>query len=246
MDTRLDRLIGVVDLKQGSAVRAIQGERDRYRPVETFHSLDGTQESVAGNPSLLARAYHRSSLSSLYIADLDGLCGRPRQLDLVGELLGKFRWTEPPLVDLGLTGRESADELAQIATMAKQSPIKVVLATESADSTEIIERVQREITEASLSVCFDYRNGHWISESTSENDWISACLDSSIDSIIALDVGSVGTASPDRAESLCTRLHPHLPSIPLITGGGIRTSADLERVLAAGADRVLVASMFVR
>lgn len=243
---RLDRLIGVVDLKQGYAVRAIKGERDRYRPVETFQSLDGNHEPVAGDASALADAYHRSSLSSLYIADLDGLCGRPRQLDLVGDLLGKFQWPEPPLVDLGLTGRESQDELAKIATMAKQFAVRIVLATESANSTEIIKRVRGEITKASLALSFDYRNGQWISESTSEDDWISVCFDSSIDSIIALDVGSVGTKSADRTESLCRTLHRQLPSIPMITGGGVRTDDDLQRVLAAGAERVLVASMFVR
>jgi phosphoribosylformimino-5-aminoimidazole carboxamide ribotide isomerase len=52
------RVVGVIDLKDGTAVHAVRGERERYRPL--------------GDPLAIAR---RFGLEELYVADLDAITG---------------------------------------------------------------------------------------------------------------------------------------------------------------------------
>ena len=52
------RVVGVIDLKDGTAVHAVRGERERYRPI--------------GDALSLAR---RFGLDELYVADLDAITG---------------------------------------------------------------------------------------------------------------------------------------------------------------------------
>ena len=52
------RVVGVIDLKDGTAVHAVRGERERYRPV---HSVIGGDD---GDPLALARGFRESSGST--------------------------------------------------------------------------------------------------------------------------------------------------------------------------------------
>jgi phosphoribosylformimino-5-aminoimidazole carboxamide ribotide isomerase len=63
------RVIGVIDLKDGVAVHAVRGERQRYRPVRS-----GLVEGA--DPVAVARALRdRLGLRELYVADLDSIAG---------------------------------------------------------------------------------------------------------------------------------------------------------------------------
>src|SRR5918994_25530 len=71
------RVVPVIDLKDGTAVHAVRGERERYRPVRS--ALTGDD----GDASALARAFRSElGLDELYVADLDAIGGgggpRPR------------------------------------------------------------------------------------------------------------------------------------------------------------------------
>ena len=64
------RVVGVIDLKDGTAVHAVRGERERYRPVSSVIAGDD------GDPLALARAFRSElGLDDLYVADLDAIGG---------------------------------------------------------------------------------------------------------------------------------------------------------------------------
>src|SRR5437016_8035284 len=101
------RVIPVLDLKAGQAVRAVGGDRAHYRPVHSvLHD--------APDPIGLARAYRdRLGLADLYLADLDAIAGSPPASALFRALadLGLHLWVDagvrgpsclPPLIDAGV------------------------------------------------------------------------------------------------------------------------------------------------
>jgi phosphoribosylformimino-5-aminoimidazole carboxamide ribotide isomerase len=76
------RVVGVIDLQGGTAVHAVRGERERYRPL--------------GDPLALARSY---GLDELYVADLDAIAGG----DLQGEIIAALAREAQVMVDAGAT-----------------------------------------------------------------------------------------------------------------------------------------------
>ena len=64
------RVVPVIDLKDGTAVHAVRGERERYRPVRSALARED------GDPLALARAFRSTlGLDELYVADLDAIAG---------------------------------------------------------------------------------------------------------------------------------------------------------------------------
>src|SRR5262247_2743707 len=77
------RVIGVLDLRNGRAVHARAGQRDRYAPVR---SVAG-EAIEPGDARALASIYRdRFGLGELYAADLDAIEGRAPQDQLVSAL----------------------------------------------------------------------------------------------------------------------------------------------------------------
>jgi phosphoribosylformimino-5-aminoimidazole carboxamide ribotide isomerase len=68
------RVVGVIDLKDGTAVHAVRGERERYRPI--------------GDPLALAREWR---LEELYVADLDAIAGGRVQSAIIAALAREAR-----------------------------------------------------------------------------------------------------------------------------------------------------------
>ena len=73
-------IIPVIDVRHGLAVRAVRGQRTEYRPLETpFAQSSDPIEVALGLRSLF-------TLPALYVADLDGIEGRGRNLALPSRL----------------------------------------------------------------------------------------------------------------------------------------------------------------
>jgi phosphoribosylformimino-5-aminoimidazole carboxamide ribotide isomerase len=68
------RVVGVIDLQGGTAVHAVRGERERYRPL--------------GDPLVVARRY---GVEELYVADLDAISGGAVQTALIAALAREAR-----------------------------------------------------------------------------------------------------------------------------------------------------------
>lgn len=81
-------ILPVIDLLDGQVVRAVAGERARYRPVRS--RLAGDADPVAVAAALLELA----PFAAVYVADLDAIAGdgSPRNLDSLqrlGAVLGR-------------------------------------------------------------------------------------------------------------------------------------------------------------
>jgi phosphoribosylformimino-5-aminoimidazole carboxamide ribotide isomerase len=60
--------------------------------------------------------------------------------------------------------------------------------------------------------------------------------------MIVLELTSVGSAEGPAQQALLAALRGRLPDVELITGGGVRSAADLEILRTLGMDGVLVAT----
>jgi hypothetical protein len=75
------RVVGVIDLKAGTAVHAVRGERESYRPVSSVIGGDD------GDAVALARGFRSElGLDELYVADLDAIVGDGENSARIGVL----------------------------------------------------------------------------------------------------------------------------------------------------------------
>src|SRR5690349_3255813 len=122
-------LIPVIDLMQGQVVRAVRGNRQAYRPIESPLCKSSDPVTVAG---ILCGhcATHR-----LYVADLDALSGRPAQSAVLRMLLKTMPGLELWL-DAGFANADAADALGR----ELGGPVVPVFGSESLASRAELER----------------------------------------------------------------------------------------------------------
>ncbi|HEV3019449.1 MAG TPA: HisA/HisF-related TIM barrel protein [Burkholderiaceae bacterium] len=211
-------VIPVIDLMDGLVVHAHLGDRAHYRPIRSKLCGSARIEDVVS--ALLG--LHR--FERLYIADIDALLGRARQLSAIDTV----RRIAPALslwIDAGI--RDDHD-LAAIAE--RGTP---VLATETL-TAQAAERLFAACPRAVLSV--DYRGERLLGEAA-----LLERLSRGPSDVIAMDLARVGSgAGPDLTH--IAALRRVWPGSRLYAAGGVRDALDLRRSCEAGAAGVLVAS----
>jgi uncharacterized protein related to proFAR isomerase len=246
------RVVGVIDLKDGTAVHAVRGERERYRPVQSVIA------SEDGNPLALARAFcSELGLDELYVADLDAITGRsehaarsdaatrsdpaaasaggaPHHTALLAALAREAR----VMVDAGVTEPAAARALLDLGAE------RVIVGTETLSGGDALERLLAELPDGAVILSVDLRERRVLSP-----DPQLAGL-TAIDALrllprvreaIVLDLARVGSgAGPDVA--LIAEIHATFPGLELLAGGGVRDAGDLRALDAAGAAGALVAT----
>jgi len=241
----ITRLIGVLDLKDARAVHAIAGQRQRYQPRKRFVFFDGRREPVDGDPVRLLECYLHAGVGAIYLADLDGILHGCTGWDELRRIADRLPPTVPWFLDVGVNDQRLRSLTAQLQTLSCRVPsLHLVVATECCDRVDVINKVSDWMPLERIAVSFDYQTGRWLSSETSESEWVDACREAPIRTVIGLDLGTVGTGEMGRTEQLCRQLKGRMPVTRLITGGGVRTLDDAARLMGAGADRVLVASLF--
>jgi HisA/HisF family protein len=108
------RVVPVIDLKGGTAVHAVRGERERYRPV--------------GDALSLARRFR---LDELYVADLDAIAGTGSNDAIIAALTREAR----VMVDAGVSEPERARALLDLGVD------RVVVGTETLTEAEALDRL---------------------------------------------------------------------------------------------------------
>jgi phosphoribosylformimino-5-aminoimidazole carboxamide ribotide isomerase len=108
------RVVGVIDLKEGTAVHAVRGERERYRPL--------------GDPLALARRFGRDEL---YVADLDAIAGGAVQEATIASLARTAR----VMVDAGVSEPERARALLDLGVH------RAVVGTETLTDATVTDRL---------------------------------------------------------------------------------------------------------
>ena len=222
------RVIGVIDLKDGTAVHAVRGERERYRPVRSVVTGDD------GDALALARGFRSVlGLDELYVADLDAIAGDGENVALIDALARESL----VMVDAGIREPGRARELLDFGAH------RVVAGTETLpgpDALDALLAVGRVI----LSV--DLRDGRLLSpdrqlEGLTALEAVKRLHREALRELIVLDLARVGSGAGLDIE-LIAELHAAFPDVELLAGGGVRDAADLRALAGAGAAGALVAT----
>ncbi len=241
----LRRWIGVIDLKASRAVRAVGGRRDQYQPRRTFVFPDGRRVAVDGDPERLLDSYLRAGVGGIYIADLDAITSGKVQSGCLGTLAEPLSPETNWFLDPGVSPKRWPRQQPVIETLMRRTAgLHLVVATECCDDVDFLSRLTDEFPAERIVVSFDYNDRRWMSARTTEGQWFGACRRYGIGTVIGLDLAAVGSGTTQRTEALCQRIRRQLPDVCLISGGGVVDWSDVDRLTSAGADRVLVASVF--
>ena len=226
------RIIPVIDILNSVVVRGVAGQRSEYRPVES-----GICDSA--EPLAVANAFrNKFGLSTVYIADLDAIQNGEPNFETYETL--KTDGFEL-LIDSGLRNAFDAEALL----MAGAS--KVIAGLETWPSLETLEMMLHNIGPERVIFSLDLKNGQSIRKlgdvmSDDPIDIGCAVIECGVRELIVLDLASVGVASGPTTLEICQELKDFARKLKLITGGGVRSSADLATLREAGIDGALVAS----
>src|SRR3954471_4861933 len=141
------RVIPVIDLKDGTAVHAVRGERERYRPLRT-------PLAEGSDPVDVTRAVRdRLGLEELYVADLDAITGGSGPPQLLAALARETR----VMVDAGVAGPEAVARLLDLGAA------RVVIGTETLPGVAALGRLRAALPDAPLVLSLDLRAGRVLS-----------------------------------------------------------------------------------
>ncbi len=215
-------VVPVLDVARGQVVRGIKGDRASYKPIET--------PLVRGSdPADIARALLKLyPFRKLYVADLDGIEGRGRNVHLVPALSAVAGTTElwtdagvasrkaarsvlaAPVTTL-IVGSESIERTAEFADIASEAPLRTVLS-------------------------LDFRGDEFMGPRRLLEDetlWP--------DRVIVMTLARVGSGEGPDLDRLGTIIQ-RAGKRKVYAAGGVRRRADLMALRAIGAAGVLVAS----
>jgi HisA/HisF family protein len=229
------RVVGVIDLKDGTAVHAVRGERERYRPVRSVIGGDD------GDALALARAFRAElGLDELYVADLDAIVGDGENSATIGALARDAR----VMVDAGVSEPARAQALLHLGAH------RVIVGTETLTGPDALDRLLAELPDGALVLSVDLREGRLLSPDPQlaglgALDAVAHLHRAGMREAIVLDLARVGSAAgPDVA--LIAEIHGAFPDLELLAGGGVRAVDDLRALDAAGAAGALVATALHR
>jgi phosphoribosylformimino-5-aminoimidazole carboxamide ribotide isomerase len=235
-------IVPVIDVLAGRSVRAVQGRRSDYQPLESV-LLRGS------DPVELAKTLiERFGFQELYVADLDALQGGPAQFDLLRRI------AEAPvrlLFDLGIGLPEQVERARQELPVAN---LGFVLATEASPGVEAFRDCLAAMdvpTQATLGL--DYVRGGFRTKrrptvaapesgAAGPEAWMVAALQAGVETVVALDLDRVGSDRGFAWPGGLALSSDFRRFRRKISGGGIRSLDDVRAACAAGCDAVLVGS----
>jgi phosphoribosylformimino-5-aminoimidazole carboxamide ribotide isomerase len=231
------RVIPVIDLKDGTAVHAVRGERERYRPVSSVIAGDG------GDPLALARTFHAQlGLDELYVADLDAISGggAPHHTDALAALAREAR----VMVDAGVS------EAPRARTLLELGAHRVIVGTETLGGPNPLDRLLAELPDGTVILSLDLRDGRLLSPDPQlaglpALDALARLHRAGLREAIVLDLARVGSGAGIDV-GLIAELHAAFADLDLLAGGGVRDVEDLRALAAAGAAGALVATALHR
>jgi phosphoribosylformimino-5-aminoimidazole carboxamide ribotide isomerase len=225
------RVVPVIDLKDGTAVHAVRGERERYRPVR------GVLAGDDGDPLALARTFRSElGLDELYVADLDAIGGGRDHGALLAALAGEAH----VMVDAGVGEPAPARALLDLGAH------RIIVGTETLNGPAALDRLLAELPAGAVILSVDLRDGRALSPhpqvaGLAAFDAVAALHRTGLREAIVLDLARVGSgAGPDVAP--IAAIHGAFPDLELLAGGGVRDVEDLRALDAAGAAGALVAT----
>jgi len=225
-------IIPVIDIRNGIAVRAVAGDRSKYRAIES-------QMTVNSDPTNLLKALKRHlSSSACYVADLDAIERQQMNRCTIAEM---ERTGVSLIVDAGVTTVE------QIETLFEIGVDRVVLSSESINDLTQLESMIGSFDPALLIFSIDLKNRNLL---VGDPRWDGKpplelarfVFERGLRQLIVLDLAAVGTGHGVPTLELCQQIKSTLPGITLISGGGVASAQCVVQAARAGLDGLLIAS----
>jgi phosphoribosylformimino-5-aminoimidazole carboxamide ribotide isomerase len=226
------RVVPVIDLKDGSVVRAVGGRRHEYRPIRSQIAADA-------QPITVAKAFVDRGYREAYVADLDAIASSEPAWSIYQTLLacGLDLW-----VDAGVNNEHRASQLAGFAN----GSLHVVVGLESIGRRSVADKLFNLIGPERFIFSLDLRDGQPITDEPAWRDKPLAIVDDvlnlGISRLIVLDLANIGNSEGPATISLCQTIRDCHPLVELVSGGGVRNQQDLDSLATAGCNAVLVAS----
>jgi HisA/HisF family protein len=232
------RIIPVIDLRGGRAVRGRAGDRERYRPVES--RLAGDPPGDLSDPGALLSAYGAALRpDTVYVADLDRILGRGTNDAVLEGLVAaaphvRFLW------DGGFAGASA------LAGAPRGGRVVPVIGTETLRSIEELRPLRRPSPGGRPILSLDLRAGGLVSRSAllsgvGEDEVLAQAGRRGIRTVIVLFLDRIGTGLGLPLERL-RRLRAAAPGMEWLAGGGIASIDDLLSLRDAGFSGALVAT----
>lgn len=231
------KILPVIDLLGGVVVRGVGGRRAEYRPIESRLCNDPSPVSVA-------RSF-REKLGSddCYVADLDAIAGRAPSIAAYDAIIAAGL---QPWIDAGTgTVERAAAIAAYLDSIAPQG--RIVVGLESLADMPTLARIVNEVGAHRTVFSLDLRGGKPLTgdqqlATLAPLEIAAVAIASGVQSLIVLDLASVGMDGGVPTLELCRGVRRRFPQVELTSGGGVRTREDLQSLADAGCRRALVAS----
>lgn len=228
-DFHLRHILPVIDLKDGVVVHGVAGKRDEYQPIVS-------ELTSSSSPASVAEAIAHCGFRSVYVADLDAIQrGEPDLSALAAiQATGLSVWLDGGMAATGLDGFAIS---------------RTIVGLESLESIHQLDSLRVDYPNSDLVFSLDLMHGQPMlqkAKSLKGEMTVDTVVDrfesSGLRSIIVLDLAAVGLQCGPVTHDLCRRLKGTRPELEIISGGGVRDLRDVESLVGAGCDRVLVAS----
>lgn len=226
------QIIPVIDIRNGVAVRAVAGDRARYRAIESL--LTNSTEPA----EVLKTLDRHFPCEVCYVADLDAIERQQLNRCTIAEMI---RTGVALIVDAGAETFEQIEALLEIGVR------QVVLASESLHDLSQLKTLVTQIDSASLIFSIDLRHGELLVcdpawQGKSPLDLVRFVIERGLRQLIVLDLAAVGTGHGVPTLQLCQDIRRISPDLRIISGGGVDSVASVADAAEAGVDGLLIAS----
>ena len=208
-------IIPAIDLKKGKVVKAFQGDRSLYKPIDFV-------TKYSSNPfTFIKTLIITYKPSTIYLADLDLLDGAGDNIDIICKIAHMFRnkifW-----VDVGSK---------KIKKLNKRN-IMPVLCSESCDDIKLINYVYKDYIHS-----YDYKNGFLGPQ------YFKRLNSSYKKKIIFMNISDVGNKKGPNFRYL-RKMHRY-SDIEYYVGGGVNTILDLHKLSKMNITGAIVSSILM-
>jgi len=214
-------IIPVLDLMNSIAVSGKSGDRENYTPLNTVYAS-------SSDPLEIALSLKQANASEIYIADLD-LIERNGNHNI--NKIKEVNTVLPVILDVGVNNLQTFEFLLDYA-------YKIIVATETLESVEELERIFEKYPKERIVVSVDVKNNELYSKNMdiNLNDFKDVLKRIDPNEIILLDISSVGTGNGFNKELLNQFMEF---KDKIILGGGI-TKDEIGEISSLGINKALV------
>ncbi len=223
------QVIPVLDILNGVAVHAIRGKRSEYQPLKSILT-------DSADPQQVATTFKACGFKQLYIADLDAILGKSKNLSTVSQIAAETGMEL--MVDAGIS------DLVSARLMLQSGATKVIVGTETLRDMDFVKKAIASYGAERVVVSLDLMNGNVLSKTESlrvcsPRDLAEELQSQSVTQLIVLDLARVGSG-----EGVDIPLLKEMQNLGLqvFSGGGVRNTEDLVVLRSMGVCGVLLAT----